>query len=1152
MQFNRIRLSGFKSFVEPTELVIEPGLTGVVGPNGCGKSNLLEALRWVMGESSYKRMRASGMDDVIFSGCAGRPARNMADVTVTLDNSQRTAPAGFNDADTLEITRRIEREAGSAYRINGKDARAKDVQLLFADASTGSRSPALVRQGQISEIVSSKPQARRRILEEAAGITGLHTRRHEAELRLNAAETNLTRLEDVVGQLEIQLNNLKRQARQATRYKNISSDIRKVEAAQLFLEWSDATQAHETEEQGLHESQRALGEATRGAAEAARLLADAGDKLPPLREQEAIKAAILQRLTVERETLDAEEQRARDRKSELETRRAQIEQDMVRERDIIADTDDALERLAGEESELTEAQNAQATARTDAEAAVEAAYSSLQASEQQSDEMARSLSERRAQRSAIERAHRDLAQRLDKLRDDLARTAQETETLTARRADMPGVAALATQLEEAEQAAAAAHVSVEDAETKHDEARKCEAQARQELEGLRQAAARLETELATLEKILAVNDDDLWPPLIDAVRVTEGFEIALGAALGDDLDVPADEAAPIHWRTLPKLDPSAPLPDGVRALADVTDAPAALARRLSQVGLVEPDQGAKLQASLRPGQRLVSKQGDLWRWDGYTASAEAPTAAAQRLAERNRLAGLREDADSANRAVARSQADFTVAQEATQSAGVLVSERRQAARDGTAALAALRDALARQEKSNHEVTSRLAVLEEAALRLTEDTAQSSTAFDAATEELSALGSDEALEAQHTTLRETVAGARAAYAEEKSKCDGLVREAEARTKRLAAIGEERRGWTERTARADGQIVSLTERLGEADEALAAMADLPRAWEERREKLFRALTQAENERKAAADALALAESQLSECQTTAKRVDALAAECREAYARLEERLAAARERRSDVARRIEEQLHCAPEEARELAGIKADAELPDRDAVEQKITRLRNERERLGGVNLRADEEAQEVGEQLDTLIAERDDLVSAIQRLRQGISSLNKEGRERLVAAFETVNANFEQLFTTLFGGGKAELEFVESDDPLEAGLEIIARPPGKRTQVLSLLSGGEQALTALALIFAVFLTNPSPICVLDECDAPLDDANVERFCNLLTEMLERTDTRFLIITHHALTMSRMNRLFGVTMAERGVSQLVSVDLETAEQYREAG
>ena len=1152
MDFKRLRLSGFKSFVEPTELHFEPGLTGIVGPNGCGKSNLLEALRWVMGESSYKRMRASGMDDVIFSGSATRPERNMAEVTITMDNASRTAPAAFNESEVLEISRRIEREAGSAYRINGKDVRAKDVQLLFADASTGSRSPALVRQGQIGEIVNAKPQARRRILEEAAGITGLYTRRHEAELRLNAAETNLVRLEDVVGQLEVQLGNLKRQARQATRYKNVSGDIRRTEATQLYIQWQSASDALTEAEKGLRESQRALGEHSRLSAEAARLQAEAVEKMPPLREQEMVKAAILQRLTVEREGLEAEERRASERKLELETRLRQIAHDLEREREISTDTDGVLGRLNAEEEKLNEANASEADDRVEAEKRVASCAETLREVEERADMAGAALSSQQARRASLERTVTELKTRLGRLETEFASVDQERAELLAGEGSSEAVKATEALVEQAQVALAAAEQAVEQAETDHRVKRDAETATRQTHDQSRREAERLGTEVRTLEKVLSVQDGDQWPPLIDAVTVTPGYEAALGAALGDDLDVPADEAAPMHWRTLGAISDAPSLAGSARSLAEFVDAPPTLARRLAQIGVVEPDQGKQLQSALRPGQRLVSKAGDLWRWDGLTAAADAPTAAAQRLAERNRLSGLRIEADAAGATADAACIAFEKAQQDARTSDEALTRNRTSAREAGRTMTEARDAQARQERADAQANARRAVLEDSYRRLTDDIAQLKTNLTQAETDVADLPSVDELQDQLRGLREQVSIERAGYAELKAKFDGFARDAQVRTERLEALETERNAWRERSERATAQLSALAARATETTAELEQIADQPELWQERREKLFRALGQAEDERKAAADQLAQAETHLAQCDGQAKEAEATLSATREGHARIEERLEAGRVRHDEVTKRISERLECQPAQARELAGLKDDDELPDADAVDTRLVRLRAERERLGGVNLRADEEALEVSEQLDTLVSEREDLIKAIHRLRQGIAGLNKEGRERLVAAFERVNEHFEHLFTTLFGGGKASLEFVESDDPLEAGLEINARPPGKRTQVLSLLSGGEQALTAMALIFAVFMTNPSPICVLDECDAPLDDSNVERFCNLLREMLNTTDTRFMIITHHPYTMSQMHRLFGVTMSERGVSQLVSVDLETAEAYREAG
>ncbi len=1151
MEFKRLRLSGFKSFVEPTELVIENGLTGVVGPNGCGKSNLLEALRWVMGESSYKNMRGSGMDDVIFSGSAGRPGRNMAEVTVVLDNSERTAPAEINNADTLEVSRRIEREAGSAYRINGKDVRARDVQLLFADASTGARSPALVRQGQIGELISAKPQSRRKILEEAAGITGLHTRRHEAELRLKAAETNLTRLDDVVGQIEAQLSNLKRQARQASRYKAISGDIRSAEAIQLHLRWTDAAEAVTAEQTALNEVTSALGEHTRAASEATRAQEEAAGVLPKLRDEEITAAAIVQRLNVERESLEAEESRAKARKDELERRRDQIGQDLDREREAIAETGNILGRLDAEEGELNTASAGDDQLRGEAETSLKAAEAALREQEAATDEASQASASLRAKRASLESAVADQTRRVERLQSQLEAIDRDLAELGVDNEAAAEITRLTAMVEETTGLLADAEAAMEAAESAVGEARTAEQDRRGELDDLEREAQKLSTEVGTLSKLLSVADSELWPPLIDSVTVEPGCETALGAALGDDLDVPTDEAAPIHWQELPPLDDDTPLPDGATPLSDVVNAPAALTRRLRQIGIVDAAKGKALQSALKPGQRLVSKDGDLWRWDGLVAAADAPTAAAQRLAQRNRLSDLEVESKEASAKAQDARDAFNTSREATKAAVAREEELRGAWRQVNRKLGELRDSLSKAERAASEATARHAALNDSRTRVEGDLAETREALETAEKERGELPPGDEIEAKLQGLREQVSECRATYSDARARHDGLAREIAARTDRLAMIRDERAAWAERTKNAEGHIETLEGRSREAVEELEAMADLPAQWEERRGKLFSALSDAEARRQRAADALAEAEAKLAACDAAARAAQNVLSESRENRARIEARLEAARERLDEMTARIDEVLHCKPEQVLGQTGLADDAKLPALEDVERKLEKLRAERERLGGVNLRAEEEAAELTEQLEGLVTERDDLIKAIHRLRQGIASLNKEGRERLLAAFDTVNENFSRLFTHLFGGGKAELQLTESDDPLEAGLEIMARPPGKRTQVMSLLSGGEQALTAMSLIFAVFLTNPSPICVLDEVDAPLDDANVERFCNLLDEMARTTDTRFLVITHHPFTMARMNRLFGVTMAERGVSQLVSVDLATAEQIREA-
>jgi chromosome segregation protein len=1151
MKFTRLRLAGFKSFVEPTELLIEPGLTGIVGPNGCGKSNLLEALRWVMGESSYKSMRAAGMEDVIFSGTTQRPSRNLAEVMVTLANDDRTAPSQFNENEVLEISRTIVRDEGSTYKLNGKELRAKDVQLLFADASTGSRSPSLVRQGQIAEIINAKPQARRLILEEAAGITGLHSRRHEAELKLKAAEQNLARIDDVMAQLESQLNSLKRQARQAQKYKQVSAEIRKLEAAGLFVAWRDAEAAAARDASALNEATRLLGEHTRAASEKLRHRDELGETLPGLREQETVRAAVLQRLTLERASLDEEGKRIEGRIAELKSRKTQADADLAREEGLLADTDSVISRLAEEEISLNASAGEGQDARAAAAAALQQAADALSRAQDTADEAGRKLSELSAARHAMERSVAEARTRASRLAQEQQSLLAKLAELTSRLGDAGDGATLAAAAEQAQKVAQASEQESNHAEVTLRVARQVETDKRQARDEARRKAEQIQTEIRTLTALLKGSGGDLWPTVVDALRVRPGYETALAAALGDDLEASSDEGAPLHWRGLPPLGAPAALPGDATPLSLYVEGPPVLSRRLSHVGVVSKAVGASLQPQLRPGQKLVSREGDIWRWDGFVAAGDAPSASAKRLSERNRLASLETELAGVVEASDAAKADYEQAKAAVESGARAEREKRDAWRAATSALDVARRAVQDHQRKLSEQTAQSSALEEAQRRITaqqEEARQLLTGLEA---EFAALPALEGLQAESNSLRDELSRERSVYGEARARHDSLEREAKLRADRLSAIATETAQWQQRAARARQQSELLRQRAGEAESALSELAQAPQQLADRRLQLMNMLSEAERDRKAAADALQEAENKVRSADYALREAQELSANSREEHARAGTRLEASRHAQDQCTLRISETMHCQPDEVLGLAGVEADA-LPPTEEIERKLLSLREDRERLGAVNLRADEEAEAVGNQLNGMRTEKDELTQAIAKLRGAIGTLNREGRQRLLDSFGTVNTKFTELFTTLFGGGEAELQLIESDDPLEAGLEIMAKPPGKKPTTLSLLSGGEQTLTALALIFAVFLTNPSPICVLDEVDAPLDDHNVERFCNLLYAMLERTDTRFLIITHHPLTMARMNRLFGVTMMERGVSQLVSVNLEEATELAEAG
>lgn len=1148
MRFSKLRLNGFKSFVDPTELVIADGLTGVVGPNGCGKSNLLEALRWVMGENRAKSMRGSGMEDVIFAGAQSRPARNFAEVSLQIDNGERLAPAGFNDLDTLEIIRRITRDAGSAYKTNGKDVRARDVQMLFADASTGAHSPALVRQGQISELINARPKARRRILEEAAGISGLYQRRHEAELKLNGAETNLARVDDVVEQLAAQLAQLARQARQAARYREIGEELRKSEGMLLYRRWKEAEDANLAASQELTERTKAAGAAEAQVREVAKLRQQLEDTLPPLREEEAIAAAVLQRLTVQRDTLTDQERQAQQTIETLTNRIEQLAKDIERETALNRDAGETIERLEWEAREISKASEGHVGKLDAAATAAREAANVLSDRETQLAEQTEDVARLAARHQSAHRLLEDATKTLTRYEEEAQKAqgsvehakAAATNAETALMAAQTALTVATGQVEQADTALVEAEAARSDAQTRETDARSALAEADGEANTLRAEATALSR--------LVDRDTSERGQLLDVVQVKSGYEKALGAALADDLRAPQiDDDEITGWATLPGYSQPQSLPDGVSALTSYVTIPEVLARRMSQVGLVGRDAGNALQSALKPGQRLVSTEGDVWRWDGFRTGAEdAPSAAAMRLQQLNRLEELKQALEGATaRADGARQAHEMLKRELADSAAA-DRDAREARKQADRAMADASRAVSRAEGEKSISSGRVESLQLAVTRYEEEAMAARERKREADKGVADLGDLDAARAQVEDVKMTVEAARMTMLAKRSAHDELRREGEARTKRSQEITTEISGWKHRLETAGKRIGELEERKTTSEVELKDASAAPAELAAKRDELGNAIAEAEGRRRTAADNLAEAETALRNGIQTEREAEREASEAREARARTDARAEAARETVAYAVERIREEMETTPDALLETLDTVPD-QMPPSERIENDVNRLKRQRDALGAVNLRAEEDAKEVSEEHDALLKEKTDLEAAIAALRTGIASLNKEGRERLLTAFEEVNTSFATLFTHLFGGGEAKLVMVESDDPLEAGLEIMCQPPGKKLSTLSLLSGGEQTLTALALIFAVFLANPAPICVLDEVDAPLDDANVTRFCDLLDEMTRRTNTRFLIITHHAVTMARMDRLFGVTMAELGVSQLVSVDLKKAEQ-----
>ncbi|PQM28607.1 chromosome segregation protein SMC [Sphingopyxis lindanitolerans] len=1141
MQIKRLRLTGFKSFVEPTELRIEPGLTGVVGPNGCGKSNLLEAIRWVMGESSPKSMRGGGMEDVIFAGTSQRPPRDFAEVAIHCD-TEGGVVAGLSDASEgreLEIIRRIERGTGSAYRANGRDVRAKDVALIFADAATGAHSPALVSQGKIANVIAAKPTDRRAMLEEAAGIAGLHVRRKDAEQKLRATETNLTRLSEIVADMEARANALRRQARAAEKYKKLSEDIRVAEGRLIHARWRDAAAAADQARRDADAAEAAVKTAqaeleTVSAAQVAVATRVGAARADAQAQRDAIAEA-----TATLVRLQGEERAARQRLGDLAAQQQRLAEDRAREGELAREAHAALTALDGETKQLARDIAAHDAGKTTLVEAHQAAQAHLRDAEV-------ALAHARA-RAASEAADRRIAvSARDSAETAVRRVGQDQARVDADIAALGDSAALAAARAESVQAAAnaeaaiaAAETALQDAEADREAAAAELARGEAGLAEARTALAALDGETATLERALAAarSGDDR---ILDRLRVTPGYEAALAAALGDDLDAGTDTQAARAWGGAEAGKDEPALPVGTKALADVVQAPAALARRLAQVAVVGEDGGQPLAV----GQRLVTTDGVMRRWDGFVTRGDGATAT-ERLQRQNRLdalaaqrpqveLGVQDLKDRRDAAAARGAEVADAAAAARKALAGADEARRTALRAADQAEAALdrhRDAAALFAR-------RLAEIADTARDAAETLATQEAALAALPDERLARA---ALDAEDAATDRARAGANEAQAALAAHDRTLA----ALSERQAVVSAEIKSWKARAGEAARRITDMDKR----GEALAAEA----------EKLAGLPDKLAADRMAADARQAELREQVAAAEAREREAEAALREAEAALAAIRERVAAARETRAGAAarsenaelRRIEmgrlsgERFECPPPLLPQKVGFDS-ASVGDAAQESAQHDRLIAERERLGPVNLVAADELAELDSEREKSAAEIEELAQAVHRLRGSIGNLNREGRVRLLAAFETVNTHFQRLFATLFNGGQAHLELVDSDDPLEAGLEIMAQPPGKRLGTLTLLSGGEQALTAIALIFGLFLTNPAPICVLDEVDAPLDDANIERFCDLLDRMSRETNTRYLIVTHNAVTMARMHRLFGVTMIEKGVSRLVSVDLGGAE------
>ena len=1138
MHFNHLKIIGFKSFAEPADFTIHEGLSGIVGPNGCGKSNIVEAMRWLMGESSAKSMRGGELDDVIFAGTAERPQRNFAEVTLTIDNSDGTIESYANEAQ-IEISRRLDRGKGSSYRINGKPVRGRDVQLFFADLGTGARAHGIVSQGKVGSLINAKPSDRRGLIEEAANTKGLQHRRHEANLRLNTAERNLIRVDDVIEQMNEQKSALAKQARQAARYRSINDRIRTAEAQLLHTRYRIESDELEAAKTAYRQCERQTADATQATSDAEKIRTAAADALPPLRQQHAALTAEKQRLDLALTEIDNERARLKRQSDELATRHAQTDADIVREKQLESDASTALDRLKAEEAEI-------ASADADTEPQLHTAQEQRAKCRDDANKCEVRLAEITATIHAVERDQTRLENERDTLNARLNETKTRLENL-----DLPALIADKTAAEKhLADAEKAVEFTSQNRQKASDKAAAITETAQKHINDANHATSahqRITSEIEALTSLLVEQDaSDTANPVSSMMTIRDNMDEAIAAALADSLSAPIGDGKNGYWRDDMQARTDIKPPQNTKPLTDYIDAPPALTASLSAVGVAKNSADAlRLQPHLTPGQMLTTPQGGLWRWDGFVLPQGATAGAAQRLRHEARLKELNAKIDGAAKKAenAKSQAEASKAEQTKADTAIALAREEETQ---------ARNHLLEATRQFEQAQGALRAGEAQSANLTADQKEAETALAGVLDALKTRTSPDGMQAELEECRAETEAARQRLAEAMSAENIITQAREMRAQKRESITRDREHWQRNYDGAQGRLNELTTRQQRLAEEIAELKAQPDLLTAKAEEISTSLAKSESAVREAGDALATAETALAKADTSKRELESALATTREAMIRQEGEVAVATRALEETAQRIKDRLDATPEELPEIAGASEDSASRDSlSALESRLERLIRERDNIGPVNLRAELEMEETETRITSLSAERDDLTQAIASLRQAISELNREGRTRLLRSFTEVNEHFNSLFKTLFNGGSATLELTDEGDPLEAGLEILASPPGKKLQAMSLLSGGEQALTALALIFAVFLTNPAPICVLDEVDAPLDDRNVARFCQMIEKIADDTNTRFIIVTHHRLTMARMERLFGVTMEQKGVSQIVSVDLQTAEKYKQS-
>jgi chromosome segregation protein len=1141
MKFQSVRISGFKSFLEPTEIQMNMGLTGVVGPNGCGKSNIVEAIKWIMGENSARQMRGDGMDDVIFSGTNERPSRNFAEVSIKLDNSEKKAPAIFNHYDEIEITRKIEREKGSVYRVNGKQVRARDIQLIFADNGTGARSSGIVGQGRIAQIIDSNPEDRRVILEEAANIKGLHSRRHEAELKLKGASDNLDRLSDIEQTYKEQLIELEKQGRKAARYRSVGERIRKAEATLFFNLMNNAKKEANDLDIQLKNANENVSQGQIKVAEHIKSQLHLANKIPDLKKDEAEKAATLQTLNITKIKLDEEKSSAQNALQNIINQINLINNDIARESEIKEDAKKSLSTLLTEEKNLKEDSENFSTKITKATDLVKKLRSISDAADDKLSTITSEIYSIKSDKSDLEKRINNLKQKIEVTQNQLANFNIEDDK-NRFKSDKEKIINLKKLIQENNQLNDGYKVELEKLE-------KLETRLIEEKNTAVFEFNKVNLEFDSLSTLLG-RDTLNSNTLEKTIGNINNLEEAIGSVLGETLLAPilSDDQSTentTYWRDDFKTISPASLPESVIPIVTKITKSSILDTALKGVGIVNNKEIAfKLQKKLTFGQALTTPSGGLWRWDGFVQPQGVQNSYSERLQQiarlrllQNKLPSLEENQslsekrlDECFNNIKKYKDDLSNLQVKLSS---LISESNQL------------------ELQNTKVESKL-LSSEALIKELKNTERMSL------EELSELEKEfnnsvnlPSLLAEELKVRNNADQSRNELTDAMAAEQRIKSEESFQSRNLIQLGHQKENWKVREEEAKTRLISLEERLKTSQDEKNRLSTLPESFEKKEVELNIKIEEAISNRNIAADQLVKNETSLNDADKQVREAEKVVSTLREEMIKIEALLNLSKAKIQNIEERVFEKLKIKSTELNKFINTKEeDQPIKSIEILEKTLQRLLNERETLGAVNLRAEDEMNEMLNKIEVMSKERVDLEEAIAKLRSGIFELNKEGRQRLKESFEEVNENFKQLFQKLFGGGNAELRLVGNEDPLQAGLEVLASPPGKKMQLLSLLSGGEQALTAISLIFSVFLCNPAPICILDEVDAPLDDTNVGRFCDLLNQIVDETNTYFMVITHHRLTMAKMDRLFGVTMEQKGISKLVSVDLEQASRIRD--